>query len=188
MKRLGGNDWGRSLALFTAGAVAAAILISPAGAHIGSTIAHLWSNHLRANVSERVKALSYTKAQSDRRFSSAVKQDTFGEGPVPNVQETVASVVVPRGDYLIQGRVEATGGDSTTLDCVLMGSTRPLATADHVYGPGNTHADLHLLHAARFGRSTSGFRVVSINCADNDSGAAFEEGRLIVQRVTGLEG
>ena len=53
----------RDLAMLLAGAAIASLLISPAGAHVGGTITHLW-NHLKP----KVTSLVYTKAQSDSKY------------------------------------------------------------------------------------------------------------------------
>ena len=54
---------GRVLML-VAGLLAAAILISPAGAHVTTGFAHLWSKHIKPKVTDLV----YTKKQSNARF------------------------------------------------------------------------------------------------------------------------
>ena len=54
----------RSFTLFVAGVAVGAIMISPAGAHIGSAVEHLWGAHLKS----RVTGLVYTKAQANNRF------------------------------------------------------------------------------------------------------------------------
>ena len=53
----------RDFIVLAAGAAIASLLISPAGAHVGGTIAHLWG-HLKP----KVTALVYTKTQSDARY------------------------------------------------------------------------------------------------------------------------
>jgi hypothetical protein len=53
----------RDLAFWCAGALIGVLLITPAGAHVGGTVAHLWG-HLKP----KVTALVYTKAQSDTKF------------------------------------------------------------------------------------------------------------------------
>ena len=54
----------RDVALFLAGAVVAGFFITPVGAHVGGSVAHLWSNHIRPKVTDLV----YTKAQSNNRY------------------------------------------------------------------------------------------------------------------------
>ena len=54
----------RSFTLFVAGVAVGAIMISPAGAHIGSAVEHLWGAHLKS----RVTGLVYTKKQTNDRF------------------------------------------------------------------------------------------------------------------------
>ena len=55
---------GRGLTLFLAGMAVGAIMISPAGAHIGTAVGHLWNDHLK----NRVTDLVYTKKQANDRF------------------------------------------------------------------------------------------------------------------------
>jgi hypothetical protein len=57
----------RDLILLIAGAVIASILISPVGAHVTSSVSHLWSDHLES----KVKGLTYTKVRSDSKFLGA---------------------------------------------------------------------------------------------------------------------
>jgi hypothetical protein len=58
------NDrWLRRLAITLAGAIVALLVITPAGAHVGGTVAHVWG-HLKS----KVTALVYTKTQSDAKF------------------------------------------------------------------------------------------------------------------------
>lgn len=56
----------RALALLASGAVLAAALIAPAGAHVTNP-GHLWNKHLKS----MAKNLFYTKGQSDKRFLGA---------------------------------------------------------------------------------------------------------------------
>ena len=57
----------RDLIFLVTGALVAAIFISPAGAHVGGTIAHLWAKHIKPKVTKLV----YTEAESDARFAPA---------------------------------------------------------------------------------------------------------------------
>ena len=54
----------RDLALLATGALVAALFISPAGAHVGGTVGHLWKKHL----APLAKKVFFTKSQSDERF------------------------------------------------------------------------------------------------------------------------
>jgi hypothetical protein len=51
----------RDIIMILAGAIAALALISPVGADVTNSVTHLWSDHIKA----KVKALAYTRAQSD---------------------------------------------------------------------------------------------------------------------------
>ena len=61
---MSGHGGKRQLSFLVIGILIGAIFISPAGAHVGSAVGHLWRDHIRP----KVKALVYTKAQSDARF------------------------------------------------------------------------------------------------------------------------
>lgn len=54
----------RDVVMLLTGVVVAGILISPAGAHVGGTVAHLWGDHIKP----KVTALVYTKTQSNARY------------------------------------------------------------------------------------------------------------------------
>ena len=54
----------RDLVLLLVGGLLAAMLITPAGAHVGGTVGHLWKQHLLP----LAKKSFYTKAQSDGRY------------------------------------------------------------------------------------------------------------------------
>jgi hypothetical protein len=59
----------RSIALLVAGAFIGALLVAPAGAHVGGTVQHLWTEHIRP----LAKQIFYTKAQSDGRYVRAAQ-------------------------------------------------------------------------------------------------------------------
>lgn len=59
-RRDGRKGIGRSVALLVAGMVVGGLMVSPAGAHVTSSVTHLINKHL--------KPLFYTKNQSDLRF------------------------------------------------------------------------------------------------------------------------
>ena len=54
----------RDVLLMVVGAMAAAVLITPAGAHVGGTVGHLWKQHLLP----LAKKSFYTKSASDARY------------------------------------------------------------------------------------------------------------------------
>jgi hypothetical protein len=54
----------RDVLMLLTGVLVAGILISPAGAHVGGTVAHLWGQHIKP----RVTNLVFTKTQSDARY------------------------------------------------------------------------------------------------------------------------
>ena len=54
------------MGLLIAGAVIGAVMITPAGAHISSTVGHLWNDHIKGEVTDLV----YTKAKANDRFLS----------------------------------------------------------------------------------------------------------------------
>jgi hypothetical protein len=55
---------GRAFSLILVGVVLGAALITPAGAHVGGTVGHLWSKHLLP----LAKGAFYTKSQSDGKY------------------------------------------------------------------------------------------------------------------------
>jgi hypothetical protein len=62
------SDSGRFLRLVgaavIAGVVVGALVVTPAGAHVGGTVGHLWTKHIRPLATD----IFYTKTQSNTRF------------------------------------------------------------------------------------------------------------------------
>jgi hypothetical protein len=106
----------RDLALLCAGAVTAGVLLVPAGAHIGGTVAHLWS-HLKV----KVTGVAYTKAQSDARY-------------LAKTQKAANSELVDGIDLVAQNAKVA---DTDLIDGVDSGQLAVPAEATHILGdPG----------------------------------------------------
>jgi hypothetical protein len=51
-------------AAVVAGVVVGALVVTPAGAHVGGTVGHLWTKHIRPLATD----IFYTKTQSNKRF------------------------------------------------------------------------------------------------------------------------
>jgi hypothetical protein len=54
----------RDLAMLLAGAAIAGLFITPVGAHVTTSVTHLWSKHIKP----KVTSLVYTKAESNARY------------------------------------------------------------------------------------------------------------------------
>jgi hypothetical protein len=75
----------RSIALLVAGAFIGGVLIAPAGAHVGGTVGHLWSDHIRP----LAENIFYTKSQSNARYVKAAQVRTGLSGDsIPSSQKT----------------------------------------------------------------------------------------------------
>ena len=58
------KQWRRDVALILVGAVIAAFFITPAGAHVGTTVDHLWKKHIKPLAAKAF----YTKKKANDRF------------------------------------------------------------------------------------------------------------------------
>jgi hypothetical protein len=59
----------RTVSLLVVGILLGSLLATPAGAHVGGTVAHLWTKHIRP----LSKQIFYTKAQANKRFQKKCK-------------------------------------------------------------------------------------------------------------------
>lgn len=116
----------RPAALFTAGIVVGALLLSPVGAHVGKNVGHLWRKHIKP----RVLAGWYTKAQSDARFidtgEQAADADTVDGMHASDLAYTDAEAVAA----ILAGDGAGSGLDADLLDG-MESSEFAIGTHDH---------------------------------------------------------
>jgi hypothetical protein len=103
-------------------ALVSTLVITPAGAHVGGTVGHLWTTHLKPLA---VKAF-YTKAQSNERFVNVGESEnwrqvgaagqpgfTFAWANFGSVHNTVAFYKDPLGVVHLRGIADC----SHVIDC-----------------------------------------------------------------------
>ena len=121
----------KGIALLLMGMVLGAALITPAGAHVGGTVSHLWTQHIKP----KVTSLVYTKAQSNARYLgntvTVVASDTVANGGFATL-----TVDCPTGYTAVGGGVDPFG--VLTMDVTssnpLIQDTRTLLTGDGQQG------------------------------------------------------
>jgi hypothetical protein len=145
----------RVIAAVVAGMLAGSIIMTPAGAHITTSVKHLINKH--------IKKQFYTKKQSNARFvlktdSAAVSGFKNGPGDVPSVpsatqaEATIATLSLPAGNYAILAKLFVE--DTTNVDFEYVVTCRLEAGADsdesmtHVFfAPWRAAISLQIVHA-----------------------------------------
>lgn len=186
-----GTTRGRGLAWgLVAASIALAALLSPASAHVTGDVDHLWNQHLKAKVKglAYTKTQTYTKAQANNLFRAPAYYDCCVQGAVPDTATDAVEVTVPSAkSYVIQGYVNVTGGSSAAVSCTLEGDDFGLDSADIDFNAAGDETTMSFL-AGHFASGTAGtFTEYSIECTDTNTGAAYSDVRIMVERVEGIE-
>ena len=146
----------RVIAAIVAGMLAGSIIMTPAGAHITTSVKHLINKH--------IKKQFYTKKQSNARFvlkSDSVARAGFKNGPgdvpsVPAVTDaaaTIATLALPAGNYAIFAKLyveDPTIGPvdpDTTVVCRLEAGTDVDETSTELLPPWRASISLQVVHA-----------------------------------------
>ncbi len=79
-KRISGH--GRWVALLIVGVLIGSALITPVGAHVGGSVAHLWNQHIKPKATQ----LFYTKQQSNSRIPQQVVHPETWANPDGNLR------------------------------------------------------------------------------------------------------
>lgn len=146
----------RVIAAIVAGMLAGSIIMTPAGAHITTSVKHLINKH--------IKKQFYTKKQSNARF--VLKTDAgsfagFKNGPgdvysgpaVTDAGATIGTLSVPAGNYAVFAKLyleDLVTGDISdyVVTCRLEAGADFDETVTHVFfGPWRSPLSLQLVHS-----------------------------------------
>lgn len=145
----------RVIAAIVAGMLAGSIIMTPAGAHITTSVKHLINKH--------IKKQFYTKKQSNSRFvlktdSRAVAGFKNGPGDIPSVPAvtdaaaTIATLAVPAGNYAIFAKLYLEDTTSVTneyvVTCRLEAGADVDESATHMFfAPWRAAMSLQVVHS-----------------------------------------
>jgi hypothetical protein len=115
----------RTIAVLALGiAIGTMMVATPAGAHVGGTVGHLWNDHIKPKADARY--LQNTK--------TLIVSDTVTDGNFD-----VSTVTCPAGWQAVGGGVDPSNVFTmqVTASGPLVNGTRMLSTADGTHGPAN---------------------------------------------------
>lgn len=120
------------------------MFISPAGAHVGGTVTHLWTQHIKP----KVTALVYTKTQSNARYLGKTAKAADA-----NLLDGVDSSLYMRDDVVVVSSTSTSDSTSPKFHTITCPSGRRAVGGGGAINNGGDLVALQDSHPASFGNN-----------------------------------